>query len=343
MKKNIKCRSCLTNKSYPIYKSPKLPEYIWPIISNIKIRRSSCILYLCRYCGHLQLQKFSTIRVKSFYGKKSFVISTGKQHQIRKNLLLKKYGRKLFYRKKILEIGGGINPFLPSLSDYTLLDFSFEKFIKQKYKKLIKADFEKFKDSSTKYDIVIMFHALEHFINPHKIIKNLNKITHKKSLIIVEVPNICHYINEIPHYAIFHQHLSMFTPETLINVMKCGNFKLDKKFYYKTNILMSFKLSNKKLSMNNYFKKNFELVKKLINKININNNRYKKIKTKFINVSNAGGNTTLFLNTYPSLKNNIKFIYENDFAKINKKIPGTKIKILKKVKGKKYHQFKSFF
>ena len=164
MKKNTKCRSCLTNKSYPIYKSPKLPEYIWPIISNIKIRRSSCILYLCKYCGHLQFQKFSTIRIKSFYGKKSFVISTGKQHQIRKNLLLKKYGRKLFYRKKILEIGGGINPFLPSLSNYTLLDFSFEKFIKQKYKKLIKADFEKFKDSSTKYDIVIMFHTLEHFL-----------------------------------------------------------------------------------------------------------------------------------------------------------------------------------
>ena len=197
MKKLIKCRSCLTKNSNLVYKSPKLPEYIWPVNSKKKIKQSSCFLFICENCGHLQLQKFSKNHIKSFYGKKSFVISTNKKNKIRKHLFLKKYGTKIFNKKKILEIGGGVNPFLPNLSNYTILDFSFEKLVRQKYKNIIQTDFENFNNNTIIYDIVILFHTLEHFLNPCKIVKNLNKITYNKSLVFVEVPNICYYINNM--------------------------------------------------------------------------------------------------------------------------------------------------
>ncbi len=117
----MKCRICLNN-TIKIYTTPLLPEYIWP--GSKKINSSRCKLYICINCYAFQLQNFTKKKIKSFYGSESFNIKTKIAHKKRLNIIKKKYGKNFFKNKKIIDIGGGINPILNKKS-VDLLDFKF--------------------------------------------------------------------------------------------------------------------------------------------------------------------------------------------------------------------------
>ena len=326
----IKCRSCF-GKSNKIYKSKLLPEYIWPK-KNRKSVRSSCQIFSCSNCYHLQLQNFTKKKIISFYGKESFVIENKKKHIIRIDKIKSFYGENFFNKKKILEIGGGINPLIINEKDYDIIDFFISKKVKKNFKNnAYKKDIDKF-NIKKNYDIIILFHTLEHLLSPGKVISKLKNCLNKNGIILIEVPNFDFFIKNRPHYAVFHQHLSMFNMKNLNNLMSLFKLKLDVIFQKKEVLFCAFK--NKE----NYIYKlkridNIKRINLLKDNLSKLGNLTKKfLKNKSFDMYGAGGTASLLLHNYPFLKKQILNIYDNDKKKLNKFLPLIKNKIKKNTK-----------
>ena len=318
----MKCRTCNFHAKL-LYQTKKLPEYIWPKFGATK--NSNCKVYECQNCFLLQLQNFSKKKIKSFYGKESFVITYKKKNMERINILKKSYGNNFFKKKTILDIGGGVNPIL-NTKNCDILDFQIAKNFSEKFKgKIIKGDVES-NNLKKKYNLIFLLHTLEHLPKPSAGLKKINDIMHEDSLLILEVPNFDYFIKFRTHYAIFHQHLNMFNLSSLKNILSLNKLKIDKIFKNKEVIYCTIKKSNKieKLKKIKNEKKLIMLKKNLEN---IEQKLKNKFKNKKIDFFGAGGSAALFLANFSFLKGSILNIYDKDIKKINKFLPGTSVKI----------------
>jgi 2-polyprenyl-3-methyl-5-hydroxy-6-metoxy-1,4-benzoquinol methylase len=72
---------------------------------------------------------------------------------------------------------------------------------------------------SENYDVICMFHVLEHISDPLKFLNNVKKCLKPFGKLIVEVPNYDDYIKQLSlaynNAVYFRAHLSYFTPDTL--------------------------------------------------------------------------------------------------------------------------------
>jgi len=81
-----------------------------------------------------------------------------------------------------------------------------------------------------KFDVIILSHVFEHFIDLQTEIVNLKKIMHKDSLLYIEVPGILeshkkeYYDFSFLGYLI-HAHMYNFTKDTLVNILQKNGFK----------------------------------------------------------------------------------------------------------------------
>ena len=188
----MKCRVC-ENIANKIYETPKIPEYIWP--SKKKIRYSKCKVFSCKKCYTIQLQKFTKKKIKSFYGISVYNIVTKKDHLNRINLIKKHFGSTYFKGKKIIDVGGGVNP-IYNRKSVDIFDLKISKKNKKILKgKLYQGDIEN-KKIKKKYDIIFLLHTLEHFQNPLKALNNLKSILNMYGRIFIEVPNFDYLIKK---------------------------------------------------------------------------------------------------------------------------------------------------
>ena len=67
----FQCRLCLYeklgDKKNHVTTTNLLPEYIWPIEKEEVVQLSSCMVYKCPTCNHLQLQQFTDDEIVKFY------------------------------------------------------------------------------------------------------------------------------------------------------------------------------------------------------------------------------------------------------------------------------------
>ena len=117
------CRNC-KGKSKKVHSTGLLPESIWPL--NRENYSSKCHVYACTNCYHLQLQNFSKKKISKFYGDIQSNISKSKTHNSRIELIKNYYGLNSLRNKRILDIGGGINPILSGKNIY-IADFKIQK------------------------------------------------------------------------------------------------------------------------------------------------------------------------------------------------------------------------
>ena len=80
-----------------------------------------------------------------------------------------------------------------------------------------------------KFDLITLFHVLEHVEDPIKLCQDLSTYLNKKGSLIIEVPNTDHYLNRVfKEYQDFYwqrAHLSYFTPTILREVLKEAGFR----------------------------------------------------------------------------------------------------------------------
>jgi 2-polyprenyl-3-methyl-5-hydroxy-6-metoxy-1,4-benzoquinol methylase len=138
--------------------------------------------------------------------------------------------------KKILEVGcgaGGIlKHFKEKENNVKGLDMGGEHFTKEttKHLNLEKNTLKNFinNNKSFKPDIIIYSHVIEHLLNPLEELKLVNKISHKDTIIYIEVPSIYRikksYQSDILSY-FNNAHAFSFTLTSLTNLFKLAGFK----------------------------------------------------------------------------------------------------------------------
>jgi 2-polyprenyl-3-methyl-5-hydroxy-6-metoxy-1,4-benzoquinol methylase len=87
-------------------------------------------------------------------------------------------------------------------------------------------------ESATKFDLITLWHTLEHEFHPNQLIQFFNKVTKEDATIIIEVPNYHSITRKLQHsyWAGYHtpRHSVVFTPNTLIELMKKNGWRLHK-------------------------------------------------------------------------------------------------------------------
>jgi 2-polyprenyl-3-methyl-5-hydroxy-6-metoxy-1,4-benzoquinol methylase len=90
----------------------------------------------------------------------------------------------------------------------------------------------------SKFDIVTLWHALEHDFEPNNLISFLNTITNENAHVVVEVPNFNSLTRKIQnqYWAGFHtpRHSVIYTKETLVKLFETHGWKAEKIFRYGT-------------------------------------------------------------------------------------------------------------
>lgn len=331
----MNCRIC-SDRLRLLYTSDLLPEYIWP--TNKKIKYSKCKVYECINCKILQLQNFSEKKIKSFYGNESFVLTNKKKNKMRLNYIEKNYGKKILHNKKILDIGGGINP-VSYNKNLDIVDFLISPQVKKVHKgNIFIKDINK-EYIKKKYDVLFLIHTLEHLKFPKKTLININQMMKPNSKLFIEVPNFDFFIRNRPHYALFHQHLNMFCIKSLQTILALGNLKIEKIFTKsKDEVIFCSVIKTKikaKINKINNIKK-IQILKNQKNKVK--KNLIKFFGNNEINLFGAGGSSALFLSNYSFLNKKLNKVFDNDKKKINKKFLG-----IKKIEKKRSKNLNIFF
>lgn len=195
----------------------------------------------CRKCNHIQIFPVPTIdEDKEFYDKnlqdKNINYFGGINEQRKKSLedtlrrlnMIKKYVKK---SDKILEIGSGHGFFLESMHKQgykiTGIEISKEKRLLAKRitkAKILDIDINQKIPKLEKFNVIILFHVLEHIIDPVEFLKKLKSMLSTNGKIIVEVPNSddLQLMNNQKYTEFYWQraHIHYFNPTRLKIVFK---------------------------------------------------------------------------------------------------------------------------
>jgi len=136
----------------------------------------------------------------------------------------------------LLEIGSGSGAFL-SLANKKFrkvvgieLDLNAQRFLKNKNLNV----FETLSDlENSKFDVIVMFHVLEHLLDPVSFLKELKNYLNEGGKIVIEVPNVddslvkLYNIEEFKNFYFCSAHVSYFSSVTLKNCVTKAGLKGD--------------------------------------------------------------------------------------------------------------------
>jgi len=161
---------------------------------------------------------------------KTSVLDDDKRRVAQHNNILK--------NKKILDFGCGWGNFLKkTIKAKSLTGIELRKecidYIKKNIKKIYISD--NLNSLNEKYDIITMFHVLEHIPYQIETLKKLKKKLSKNGKIIIEVPCATDFlllINEFKKFSFWSEHLILHTENSLKTILKASGFKKIKIKYY---------------------------------------------------------------------------------------------------------------
>lgn len=334
----ISCRLCKNSIATPSYSTPAFPNYIWPvsldIIKEKKVNLSPCEVYHCVHCGHLQLQHFTDAEVASFYCHGSFVEENLEHKKIRLKHILDFGGENFFKNKKVIDVGGGNNPFVKLIKEYTSEIYVNDFAISEECRSVIgdkyfEGKLEDCTIPTNEFDIALSFHSLEHLENPQSCLAKIHKSLKLGGKFVVELPNIAWVVKHLPYYAVFHQHISLFHEDSFVNLMESMGFRLEKILRNDSVLMGAFEKVNERKVVKTVKHHYVETLRENLNLIEhglhefISNNQPKNLA-----VYTAGGSATLLIHHFEDLKANVHYCFDRDELKQFKFIPGSRIEIL---------------
>ena len=222
----------------------------------------------CLKCEHIQLYPIPTPEDdKKFYDKdlqNKNIKYYGNIEDHRKKSIDDSIRRLELIRKttpkksKVLEIGSGHGFFVESAHkgsfDITGIEISEEKRAMAKKvtsAEILDIDINFQTPNLENLDLVVMFHVLEHIVDPISFLKKIKKLLKPKGKLIVEVPNCDDFqlgLN-ISYKNFYWQraHIHYFTPKILRKVFNAAGFKTEITGVQRYSIenMLSWKLTNK--------------------------------------------------------------------------------------------------
>lgn len=143
--------------------------------------------------------------------------------------------KKKIKNKKVLDFGSGNASFLKLAKNVAKeavgleIDETFSDYFKEHNLKVIKNIHE----TDEKFDVITMFHVLEHLQNPKEILKELSEKLEKNGEIIIEIPSsndalLKVYNNKgFKNFTYWGCHLFLFNEKTLKKLFKDSDFKIN--------------------------------------------------------------------------------------------------------------------
>ena len=181
---------------------------------------------------------------------------------LRRAILFKKYIK----NKNILDFGCGWGGFLKNLRNYRSLNgIELRKdcinYIQNNIKKInISNDINSFEQ---KFDVITMFHVLEHIPKQIKLLKILKSKLKKKGKIIIEVPHAEDFLilqndlKEFKNFTFWSEHLILHTVKSLKTfLLKAGFKNIKVEYYQRYNLPNHLYWFKKRKSLGHYLYKN---------------------------------------------------------------------------------------
>lgn len=145
------------------------------------------------------------------------------------------FTKKLITNKDILDFGSGNGGYLKyaKLSSKSVAAIELEKAIEEEYRKHKLDLYKGIKDVEKEFDVITMFHVLEHLSDPKSILMELSKKLKKDGKLIIEVPNsedalLTLYENKaFSEFTYWSCHLFLFNSKTLNELIKQCGLKID--------------------------------------------------------------------------------------------------------------------
>lgn len=200
----------------------------------------------CQKCSHVQLFPFPLNKELKkindenlqdenigYYGTIENYREKNNENTIRRGNLVSKLVKK---NAKILEIGSGHGFFLEYMNnlgyDIIGIEISEEKRIlsnKVSSVSILNVDLKNKVPKIGPYDLIAMFHILEHLENPIDFLTQARKLVKTRGKVVIEVPNFEDLqMNVNKAYRMWEpqlSHLHYFTPRTLRKVLQKAGFK----------------------------------------------------------------------------------------------------------------------
>ncbi len=186
--------------------------------------------------NYYNLVKYAKIRQKN--NKKIIFTKTKnkliKSHKLDDDLRRANLFNKYCKNKDVLDFGCGWGGFLSKvkkLKSYNAVELRNEcvDFIKKNNKKI--NIFKNINDFNKSFDLITMFHVLEHIPYQVKTLQLLNKKIKKGGKIIIEVPHAEDFLilqeelKEFKNFTFWSEHLILHTIKSLKKVLYCSGFK----------------------------------------------------------------------------------------------------------------------
>ncbi len=200
----------------------------------------------CLKCNHIQLFPIPTlIDEKKFYDENlqdKNINDVGSIKRARRKMMPDNIRRYQFIKKiipkkgRVLEIGSGHGFFLEIMktNGFDIIGYDISK-EKRKYSKKVTdvpvydININEKIPADNKFDIVVLFHTLEHIIDLITLLKNIKKLLKPKGKILIEVPNSDDFHLKLnKFYKEFYwerAHIHYFNPKILENIIHKSGFK----------------------------------------------------------------------------------------------------------------------
>jgi SAM-dependent methyltransferase len=91
--------------------------------------------------------------------------------------------------------------------------------------------YENLDEIDQKFDVVTLFHVLEHIPNQIETLKNIKKVIHKKGKLFIEIPHANDLLLNLKvfrNFTLWSEHLVLHTKFSIIKYLKISGFKIDK-------------------------------------------------------------------------------------------------------------------
>jgi 2-polyprenyl-3-methyl-5-hydroxy-6-metoxy-1,4-benzoquinol methylase len=181
-------------------------------------------------------KKFALIKIKK-NNKNNTIIKTPIIENDKRRFIQHK---NFFFNKNILDYGCGWGGFLcevknaKSLTGFEIRQECLDYLKNKKNIEII----ETLNNLSHKFDIITLFHVLEHLQNPFHVLKQLKKALKSNGKIIIEVPSANDFLLSIKNlesfkkFTFWSEHLMLHTEQSIRKFLKVCGFKNIQVFYY---------------------------------------------------------------------------------------------------------------
>lgn len=145
-----------------------------------------------------------------------------------------KYLKQLLTNKSVLDFGSGPGGFLikAKTTASSVAGIEVEKRLKEHYQKNGIDLYSSIDEVNTQYDIITLFHVLEHLSDPISTLISLSKKLNNKGKIIIEVPSsndallLLYQSEQFSRFTYWSPHLFLFNRKTLATVAEKSRLKV---------------------------------------------------------------------------------------------------------------------